>query len=186
MSRSTRPGRVRIIGGRWRGRFIDIPQIPGLRPTPNRVRETLFNWLAPEIEGAHCVDLYAGSGALGIEALSRGAASVTFVESNMQLVTALRAQLERLGATPDVVRDTAAAFLARTSDSFDLAFADPPFEVDPQPVCDALAGRLRPGGALYCERSAANELPALEWGEWQRQSRAGDVRFGLARAAAIH
>jgi 16S rRNA (guanine966-N2)-methyltransferase len=162
---------------------LPVPHSPGLRPTPNRVRETLFDWLAPEIEGTHCLDLFAGTGALGIEALSRGAAQVTFVEPSKLLVPALRTQLEQLGASASVVRTTAERFLADTEEKFDVVFADPPFGVDPRPVWSAIAMILRAGGALYCERDAADGLPDLEWGEWQRQSKAGDVCFGLARVA---
>ncbi len=183
MPKSSRPGRIRIIAGRWRGRFLPVPNSPGLRPTPQRVRETLFNWLAPEIEGARCLDLYAGTGALGIEALSRGAERVTFVEPSKLLVPALRLQLEKLDASATVVQTTAEEFLRDCGDSFDVVFADPPFGVDPRPVWDVIAAVLRPGGALYCERDAAVGLPDLAWGEWQRRSKAGEVVFGLARAA---
>jgi 16S rRNA (guanine966-N2)-methyltransferase len=182
MSIASRPGRIRIIAGRWRGRFIPVPKSPGLRPTPNRVRETLFNWLAPEIEGTNCLDLYAGTGALGIEALSRGAASVTFVEPSKLLVPPLQIQLEELGASARVVHTTAEQLLADTQDRFDIVFADPPFGVDPRPVWKSIARILRAGGAFYCERDAGDGLPDLEWGTWQRRAKAGDVCFGLARA----
>jgi 16S rRNA (guanine966-N2)-methyltransferase len=178
------PRRIRIIAGRWRGRFIPVPDSPGLRPTPNRVRETLFNWLAAEIEGVRCLDLFAGTGALGIEALSRGAESVTFVEPSKLLVPPLRAQLENLDASGTVVQTTAERFLAETDEQFDVVFADPPFGVDTRPVWKSIAAILRKGGALYCERDAAAGLPELDWGCWQRESRAGDVAFGLARRLA--
>src|SRR5581483_4346490 len=96
------PGRVRIIGGSLRGSKLEVPDVPGLRPTPDRVRETLFNWLMPVIDGARCLDLFAGTGALGIEALSRGAAVVDFVESDARLVALLRANLSRLKQTAAV------------------------------------------------------------------------------------
>src|ERR1700685_2698190 len=91
-------GEVRIIGGQWRGRKLHFPAIPNLRPTPNRIRETLFNWLAPDLVGAHCLDLFAGSGALGFEALSRYAGSVTFIEQSAPLVSYLKTQLKQLAA----------------------------------------------------------------------------------------
>jgi len=181
MSKPLKPGRIRIIAGRWRGRFIPVPDSPGLRPTPGRVRETLFNWLAQEVEGAHVLDLYAGTGALGIEALSRGAASVTFIEPSKLLVPALRSQLEALGVAATVTRTTAERFINDTSDTFDIVFADPPYGVDPRPVWDAITAILRSGGAFYCERDIANGLPQLDWGVWQRRSKAGGVCFGLAR-----
>lgn len=182
MSRNSRPGRIRVIAGRWRGRFIPVPDSAGLRPTPNRVRETLFNWLAHEIEGARCLDLYAGTGALGIEALSRGAERVTFVEPSKLLVPALRSELEKLDAAATVVRTTAERFLSRSNDKFDVVFADPPFGVDPTSVWNAIPAILSTGGAFYCERDAAGGLPSLAWADWQRRSSAGDVVFGLARA----
>src|SRR4051794_41546295 len=105
------PGRVRIIGGSLRGSKLEVPHVPGLRPTPDRVRETLFNWLMPIIDGARCLDLFAGTGALGIEALSRGAAAVDFVETDAKLAQALRANLSRLKQEASVARADAAAFL---------------------------------------------------------------------------
>jgi len=174
-------GRLRIIGGQWRGRFIDVPQDTAVRPTPNRVRETLFNWLQNAIAGARCLDLFAGSGALGIEALSRGAGAVTFVDSNSALTGALKKQLLRLGAQAPVVCARAEDFIVQTSERFDIIFADPPFDLDAAPICSAVGRLLADAGALYCERDAGEELPMLEWGRWQRTARAGAVRFGLAR-----
>lgn len=185
MPRSSAPGRIRIIAGRWRGRFIPVAKNPGLRPTPNRVRETLFNWLAPEIEGTRCLDLYAGTGALGIEALSRGARSVTFVEPSKLLVPALRRVLDDLGASATVMHTTAERFLRENAEKFDIVFADPPFGVDPRPVCNQIVEILHAGGALYCERDAADGLPDLSWSGWQRESVASEVCFGLARAPRI-
>jgi len=174
-------GRIRIIAGRWRGRFIDVPQDAGVRPTPNRVRETLFNWLQNEIAGARCLDLFAGSGALGIEALSRGAGTVTFVDANSRLTAALQKQLLRLGAQAAVICAGAEDFIFRSRERFDIIFVDPPFDLDAAPICSAAGNLLADAGALYCERDAGEELPVLEWGRWQRTARAGAVRFGLAR-----
>lgn len=175
-------GRIRIIAGRLRGRLLEVPSARALRPTPNRVRETLFNWLQHEIPGARCLDLFAGSGALGIEALSRGAAELTFVESDARIAAILESQLRRFDLTATVVCASAQAFLERTSAQFDIVFADPPFDFDAAPACRAADKVLRPGGALYCERAATDTLPELEWARWQHDQRAGGVRFGLARA----
>jgi 16S rRNA (guanine966-N2)-methyltransferase len=177
-------GRIRIIAGRWRGRFIDVPDRQGLRPTPNRVRETLFNWLRNDIAGARCLDLFAGSGALGLEALSRGVAEVTFVDSAPQLITALRAQLAGFDATAELVCSKAEDFVAARSDRFDVVFVDPPFSLDASAICNAAGGLLNDRGVLYCERDASDELPELDWGEWERTAQAGGVKFGLARLHA--
>lgn len=182
--RNVRAGRIRIIGGSLRGRYIDVPAGAALRPTPNRVRETLFNWLQHDVAGSHCLDLYAGSGALGIEALSRGAAAVTFVEADAGIAAALRGQLAQLNVTGNVVCRSVEAFLADSSDAFDIIFADPPFADAAEPVCEAVPARLRADGVFYCERDAAGELPALSWAPWSRSQQAGDVRFGIARMPA--
>src|SRR5690625_7049582 len=127
-------GKIRIISGRWRGRRLKVPGLPGLRPSGDRVRETLFNWLQWDIAGARCLDLFAGTGALGLEALSRGAAKVTFVERNRKLVAALRELAASWpgGEGMEVVQGDVAGWLAsqagRNHDaSFDLVFIDPPF-----------------------------------------------------------
>src|SRR3989304_1205494 len=131
---SRRPNRVRIIGGLWRSRMIPFPDLPGLRPTPDRVRETPFNWLGPDLAGKHCRDLDAGSGALGFEALSRGAASVTMVERAVRAWRALQANSALLGARGlNLVCGDALEFLAGVSSGapvptrFDVVFLDPPF-----------------------------------------------------------
>src|SRR6185312_11393174 len=127
---SSAPGKLRIIGGTLRGSRIAVPDFPGLRPTPDRVRETLFNWLAPVIDGAQCLDLFAGTGALGIEALSRGAAQVDFVESDARLADLLRANLTRLKQDAQVHVGDAMRHLAQVSSRYDLVFLDPPFAAD--------------------------------------------------------
>src|ERR1700754_5153054 len=124
------PGRIRVIGGTLRNSRIEVPDLPGLRPTSDRVRETLFNWLQPVIEGSRCLDLFAGTGALGLEALSRGAASVTFVEREPRLAAALQANLSRLKAGGEVIGDDAARWLKGSGKPFDLVFLDPPFVLD--------------------------------------------------------
>src|SRR6202044_1338078 len=120
---------VRIIAGTWRGRRIHFPDMPALRPTPDRVRETLFNWLQHSIVDSRCLDLFAGSGALGLEALSRGAKEVVFVEQAQQAARALQAELQRLGGTPRarILEQGAARYLRGPAQPFDVIFLDPPF-----------------------------------------------------------
>ncbi|MEO6800297.1 MAG: 16S rRNA (guanine(966)-N(2))-methyltransferase RsmD, partial [Rhodanobacter sp.] len=129
MSATRKPGsgRIRIIGGSLRNSRLQVPDLPGLRPTPERVRETLFNWLAPIIEGARCLDVCAGTGALGIEACSRGAASVQFVERDACAAQALRENLTRLQVDAPVSTLDARAFLGGVAQAFDVVFLDPPF-----------------------------------------------------------
>lgn len=178
-------GRVRVIGGNLRNSRLDVADVPGLRPTPERVRETLFNWLVPTIAGARCLDLCAGTGALGIEALSRGAASVWFVEPNATAAKTLRQNLERLKtAGTQVSAMDAQALLGGTPQPMDVVFMDPPFSLD---LWAPLARRLEQGGwladgaSIYveCPRSAVLELPD----RWclHRESTAGEVRFALYR-----
>ncbi len=186
-ARRAASGRIRIIGGRLRNSRLDVPDLPGLRPTAERVRETLFNWLAPVIDGARCLDLCAGTGALGIEALSRGAASVQFVEREPRAVQALRGNLDRLKAAAGQVAATdAAVFLRQPPQAYDLAFLDPPFALD---LWTPLAQQLETGGWLgarawiYVE-SPRDTVPALP-PNWlaQREGHAGEVRFALYRRA---
>ncbi|MBD8873394.1 16S rRNA (guanine(966)-N(2))-methyltransferase RsmD [Rhodanobacter sp. DHB23] len=182
-----RAGRIRIIGGSLRNSRLDVPGLPGLRPTPERVRETLFNWLAPMIEGARVLDLCAGTGALGIEALSRGAAGACFVEPEAQAARALRDNLARLKAAGgEVAAIDARGFLHGAARPFDLVFLDPPFALD---LWGALAQGLEQGGWLaehawvYLEspRDVAPAVPAV-W-SLHREGRAGEVRFALYRRA---
>lgn len=185
--RKTAAGRIRIIGGSLRNSRLDVPELPGLRPTPERVRETLFNWLAPVIDGARCLDLCAGTGALGIEALSRGAAGVQFVERDARAAQALRANLARLKADAgQVVVLDAGLFLQGTAQPYDLVFLDPPFALE---LWSALARQLELGGWLtargwvYVESPRGN-APVLP-PNWQlhREGQAGEVRFALYRRA---
>lgn len=174
--------RVRIIGGRWRGRLLRFPELPGLRPTPDRVRETLFNWLGQRLDGLSCLDLFAGSGALGFEAASRGAARVVLVESQPAALAALRANARLLeGAPAQVLRADGLAYLASGTDRFDLIFLDPPYAAGLLPR--ALAGaatRLAPGGRIYAEFGAPPDLAG-----WRvlREGRAGQSRFALLESA---
>lgn len=187
--RGRRPGggnSVRIVGGEWRGRRLEFPDVAGLRPTPDRVRETLFNWLAPGIAGARCLDLYAGSGVLGLEALSRGAAAAVLVERDPRAALALRESAARLGAANRLAlaEQTAERFLATATDRFDVVFLDPPFDAGALPAAIAtLVARdlLAPGARVYLECRADDPLPALPPG-WRlhRSGRAGDVGYHLA------
>jgi 16S rRNA (guanine966-N2)-methyltransferase len=182
------PGRgyrneFRIIGGEWRRRRLGFPAVPGIRPSPDRVRETLFNWLQGRVEGAKCLDLFAGSGALGLEALSRGAASCVFVDQERAVVEMLRAHLANLRVqTAELVQSDAIAYLNGAGGRFDLVFLDPPFASDLlQQALDALADHalLVPGARIYIE-CAVGQMPVLPAG-WRmlREARAGNVEFGL-------
>jgi 16S rRNA (guanine966-N2)-methyltransferase len=180
------PGnQLRIIGGRWRSRRLYFPGVEGLRPTPDRVRETLFNWLAPLIEGARCLDLFAGSGALGIEALSRGASEVVLVERQPLAVRQLRQNLARLGeASAQVIQANALVWLGGPSRPFDVVFLDPPFGSNLLvPLCAALeqGGWLAEGARIYLE--SARDAQKLELPEnWRlaREKTAGQVSYRLA------
>ena len=121
--------KLRIIGGRWRRRNLEFPELSEIRPTPNRVRETLFNWLAPSIEGAKCLDLFAGSGALGFEAVSRGAAAATLIESNQKICAQIESEIARFATTAiKVVNADAPSFIQRARSAYDVVFLDPPFD----------------------------------------------------------
>ena len=171
--------RVRIIGGEWRSRLVQFPDAPGLRPTPDRVRETLFNWLGQRLDGLACLDLFAGSGALGFEALSRGARRVVMVERDSATATALRDSARKLGAVNlDILESDAIRFLGLPRERFDVVFVDPPFAENLAPVVlQRLAPHLAEGARVYAESAEPIDLPA----GWQvlREDRAGAVRFAL-------
>ena len=178
---------VRIIGGAWRGRRIPVLAHAELRPTADRIRETLFNWLRADVAGARCLDLFAGSGALGLEALSRGAREVVFVERSAPVAANLRTQLERLGAADraQVQCRDAEAFLAESGAAFDLVFLDPPFGSGAleRAVGRLVAGdRLVLGGLVYLEAERSAGVPAVPSG-WSllRSKFAGEVGYHLAR-----
>jgi len=178
---SRRPNRVRIIGGLWRSRTIVFPDLPGLRPTPDRVRETLFNWLGQDLTGRHCLDLYAGSGALGFEALSRGAASVTMVERAPRAWRALQDNAALLGARGlNIVSGDALEFLTRApgSPGFDVVFLDPPFgEGIPERLWLRLLERLSDRGFVYLECDAA--FAGQRGLEMLKHGHAGAVHYHL-------
>jgi 16S rRNA (guanine966-N2)-methyltransferase len=173
---------VRIIAGAWRGRRFTLPEGTLARPTPDRVRETLFNWLGERIVGARCLDLYAGSGILGLEALSRGAADVQFVETDRKLTAAIEGRLTKLEARARVTREPVERFLARPAEQrFDIVFLDPPYDSSVAPVLAKLAAHVDGAALIYLERAAAEGLPDVPELEWLKQSRAGAVAYGLAR-----
>lgn len=176
--------KIRIIGGKHRGRRIAVPEREGLRPTPDRVRETVFNWLQWEINGAYVLDAFAGSGALGLEALSRGAASVLFVEREADAAARLRTLLaEWQEAHTRVLQGDALHLTPGTR--YDVIFLDPPFAdgVHAQALTHFLHdGWLKPHGKVYVEMPCAHgELPLPANWIWHRQGRAGRVHFGLLR-----
>jgi 16S rRNA (guanine966-N2)-methyltransferase len=180
---------LRIIGGEWRGRKIRFPPVSAIRPTPDRVRETLFNWLQGVIPGSRCLDLYAGSGALGLEALSRGAREVVFVDVEPAVVRHLSDTLRELGCDRGrAARADARDYLQQPATPFDVIFLDPPFAEPVLPdICRLIeaGGWLKAGGLVYLEAPAAAGVPELPAG-WKllRAKRAGEVGYHLARRDA--
>ena len=174
-------GEVRIIGGAWRSRRIRFPSRPGLRPTPDRVRETLFNWLGQDLTGRDCLDLFAGSGALGFEAASRGARRVVMVEQDAAASRALQANRAALEASAvEVIRADALEFIKNQGARFHVVFLDPPFADDCwAQLLARLPDCLTPGGLVYCER--AQPLADLQGWEVFRQGRAGQVSHQLLK-----
>lgn len=185
-ARAAAPNRLRIVGGLWRGMRIDFPDIEAIRPSPDRVRETLFNWLQNQIVGRRCLDLFAGSGALGIEALSRGAVAVTFVDREPKIGRHLAQTLQRLAATGATVQvEDSARFLERPAQPFDVVFLDPPFASS---LLQSAFARLPHGwlaaeAHIYVECPADTPLPPLPIGWTVHRSRqAGQVGYHLLRA----
>ena len=173
---------VRIIGGQWRRRVLRFPEVPGLRPTPDRVRETLFNWLGQDLTGSCCLDLFAGSGALGFEALSRNAREVVMVERDARARAALSATAATLGAgTRLTIRaGDAAQFVDRCETRFDLIFLDPPFDEGWLARLWPRIGALcNPAGRIYMESESAF-LPPQPW-TIIKAGRAGAVHYQLAQ-----
>jgi 16S rRNA (guanine966-N2)-methyltransferase len=177
--------RLRIIGGEWRSRQIEFDDAPGLRPTPARVRETLFNWLQTDVTSSRCLDLFAGSGALGFEAASRGAASVIQVDNNSKTCQKLRENIAKLSATQiQVVQADAMEFLKINGEQlFDLVFLDPPFSQERiQPCCRQLidCSRLAPYAKIYVESELNGKLDDMP-ANWRllKQKTAGEVVYSL-------
>lgn len=178
-NRGTTAVTLRVIGGKYRSRLLRVPERPGLRPTPNRVRETLFNWLGQDLSGLACLDLFAGSGALGFEAASRGATRVVLVEKDRAAVVELERNRAALDATQvSIVSGDAAAYLARERGRFDVVFLDPPFRQNAVPeILGVLPPRLEPDARVYVESDVPVEVVA-PWTELKR-ARAGQVSYQL-------
>lgn len=180
-------GKLRIIGGKWRGRKLHFPAIPHLRPTPDRVRETLFNWLMPVIHGAHCLDLFSGSGALGLEALSRGAAEVIFVDQSSIIIKYLQAQFTLLSAeNAHVYRAEIPTSNFPIQKKFNIVFLDPPFKQNLiYPSCQWLEEMqlLTPEALVYIE-AEANLAPLPIPANWKilHSKKAGQVGYHLVQA----
>ena len=186
-----RRGHLRIIAGRWRGRKLSFTAEEGLRPTTDRVRETLFNWLAADIHGARCLDLFAGSGALGLEALSRGAAHCDFVDASKQVTRQLHSQLATLDARnlARVSAGNALEFLPTARAQWDIVFVDPPFGQGlASPACQLLqaGGLLAESALVYVETASGEAAPAVpeNWG-CQREKIAGGVACRLFIVTAV-
>lgn len=180
-------GELRIIGGDWRSRKLTFPDAGGVRPTPARTRETLFNWLAPWLPGSRCLDLFAGSGALGLEALSRGAGATTLVDHTPDLARALRSNLRLLkSGLGEVVCQPVEDFLASApAQPFDIVFMDPPFRQQWLPTLFRLLSENRwvePGGWVYVEHESELATPPAPHG-WilHRGKTAGQVSYCLFR-----
>jgi 16S rRNA (guanine966-N2)-methyltransferase len=183
--KKSQPGRLRIVAGIWRSRLLEIANVPGLRPTSERIRETLFNWLAPRIDGARCLDLFAGSGALGLEALSRGAAETVFVEKSHTAARVLSRNIATLGTVDATVCNVDAFEFLRSEAArdFDIVFLDPPFGAD---MLDDLCRLLdevpvfASGAQVYLEEDRARPELILPQG-WQvmKSRNAGNVRYSL-------
>jgi 16S rRNA (guanine966-N2)-methyltransferase len=185
---ATPPGRVRIVAGKWRGRFLPVTDVDELRPTSERIRETLFNWLAPQIEGSRCLDLFAGTGVLGLEALSRGAAEAVLVEQSVAAIDALRGSIDQLRATAvTVIAGDALDYLRHAEPvPMDIVFLDPPFRDQSLDVlCALLDSRhwLAARASVYLEQDARRSAPGLPRG-WtvRREKKAGNVRYLLVDA----
>lgn len=175
--------KVRIGAGIWRSRLLRFNEAQGLRPTPDRVRETLFNWLGQELHGWHCLDLFAGTGALGFEAASRGADSVTMVEKNPAVFKSLRENADLLQAAQvHIVNDDALRFLSANRQQFDVVFLDPPFHQDWLPkLLEAVAAHLVPHGWVYVE--AEKPLDDAPGFEVVKHGKAGQVFYHLLKCA---
>lgn len=182
--KQSKQGILRIIGGRWRGRKLSFPDIDGLRPTGDRVRETLFNWLQPVLGGSHCLDCFAGSGALGLEAASRGAGSVVMVELDRQASVALQHNIDQLQAEQcELVSHRIENYLPDAKGPFDVVFLDPPYQLNLwSTVAYALTEQslLSDGARIYLEYPRRQPEPDLP-PSWAclKEKQAGDVKYAL-------
>jgi 16S rRNA (guanine(966)-N(2))-methyltransferase RsmD len=173
--------RVRVIGGAWRSRLITFPDQQDLRPTPDRVRETLFNWLGQDLTGQRCLDLFAGSGALGFEAASRGAKQVVMVERERGACTALEANRKALAATQvEIIRADALDFLRGGQGVYDVIFLDPPFSDDVWDTLFKWLPRCLSEGALVYRESGDKVAAPAGW-QVHKQGRAGQVNYQLLK-----
>jgi len=187
-NKSAYPGQVRIVAGKYRGRRLQIIESPGFRPTPDRVKETVFNWLQPYLPGSRCLDLFAGSGALCLESLSRGAEEVVMVEKVRAVADNLENNIRALGAdSARLVNTDALQFLDRVTEPFDIVFVDPPFSesglINQCLAALQLKGWLKPGGLVYVE--ASSDFKDLQYpSEWKmlKNKKAGQVGYYLLQA----
>lgn len=189
MSRPGSSNQLRIIGGQWRGRKLRFADGRGLRPTPDRVRETLFNWLMPYLPGARCLDLFTGSGALGLEALSRGASEVVLIDNNSKVISQMRDNLSLLEASnAETVQADGVKYLKQNQPAtFDIVFLDPPYADKLLPECIDLLEQgnwLKDDAWIYIELPSNEALPGLpaNW-QWHRNKQAGQVGYHLAHRA---
>lgn len=173
---------IRIIGGQYRGKKLHFPNVEGLRPTPDRVRETLFNWLMHEIRDARCLDAFAGSGALGFEAFSRGASQVVFVEQSVPAHTNLQKIINSFESPSlKLIKMDARQYLQTSKEQFDIIFLDPPFAQNYLPSCIADLAKtnlLAQGGLIYLESATAIEIDENQWRQ-VKSKKAGQVLYGL-------
>ncbi len=179
------PGKIRLIAGKWRGRKLDVIDSPGLRPTPDRIRETLFNWLQQQIVGARCLDLFAGTGALAFEALSRGATEVVMVESNPNIIESLNQHAETLGSEGHIIQlADAIGWMKQGIKGFDIIFLDPPFGQGYIEQCCTIISEqslLNARGLVYIESEKSLSLP--DGWEIRKQTKAGNVQSALIEPA---
>ena len=174
--------KVRIIGGEWRSRVLTFPNRADLRPTPDRVRETVFNWLGQDMSGKRCLDLFAGSGAMGFEAASRGAAEVVMVESNAEVLKALKANSQKFGAERiKLAAMDALKFIDSDQNHFDVIFLDPPYRLGLLPILlPKLHAHLAQEGLVYLENDSPFESGA-DWLVW-RKGQAGKAHYQLLKS----
>lgn len=173
---------IRIIGGLYRGKKLHFPEVEGLRPTPDRVRETLFNWLMNDIKEARCLDAFAGSGALGLEAFSRGASKVVFIEQSSQAHANLKKIITQFNSPNlKLIKADTKLYLQQSAEQFDIIFLDPPFAQNYIPQClnDIVQNKLLPqGGLVYLESPIAIEIDPKQW-QQIKLKQAGQVIYGL-------
>ena len=182
------PQRVKILAGQWRATTLPVLLNDEIRPTPSRVRETLFNWLQPTVAGSRCLDLFAGSGALGFEAVSRGADLAVLLDKDRHVARLLTQQVEKLKADGvEVICDDAFNYLQQCESAFDIIFLDPPFaKFHPFELLKIIDSKrlLKAGGTVYVEYSIENNTDSVPSGwQWRRHSKAGEVEYGLVEQA---